>query len=49
MTNKEIENLMSKFEDFIELENENLTSSKYERGFNMGIGLCLSTLEDEKK
>lgn len=53
MTNKEIENLMSKFEEFqyeeyIELENENSTSSEYERGFNMGVGLCLSLLDELK-
>lgn len=30
----------------IELENENLTSSEYERGFNMGVGLCLSLLDE---
>ena len=51
MTNKEIEYLMSKFEefrfeDYIEIENENLTSSEYERGFNMGVGLCLTILDE---
>lgn len=51
MTNKEIEYLMSKFEefrfeDYIEIESENITSSEYEKGFNMGVGLCLTILDE---
>ncbi len=51
MTNREIENLMAKieelqFEDYIEIESENKNSSQYERGFNMGVGLCLTILDE---
>jgi hypothetical protein len=51
MSIEEIELLMDKFEefkfeDFIGIENENTTSSEYEKGFNMGVGLCLTILDE---
>ncbi len=54
MENKELEYLMSKFEefqfeDFIDIEPESLNSCEYERGFNMGIGLCLTVLDELRK
>ncbi len=50
MNKKELKELMKSFEDFkfqdyINLD-EDKSSNDYEKGFNMAIGLCLSTLDE---
>ncbi len=51
MSREEIELLMQKmeefkYEDYIDIEPETKSSSDFERGFNLGVGLCLTILEE---
>jgi hypothetical protein len=36
-----------KYEDYIDIESETI-SSEYKRGFDMGVGLCLTVLDELK-
>ena len=51
MIKVDIEELMQKieefkYEDFIELEPDITSSFDYEKGFDLGVGLCLTILDE---